>query len=128
MPRPERSSRTEKATLWRAVRTNDYGLAVLNPDPEEITLRWLHQVGEVPIGQGDTAGLDASAVVGVRVPINSAIWRGALADWYGTGSGQDDTELMQVNSYSETPDAKGRVAYREIGMKRYRGNKPIFGG
>lgn len=128
MPPPERATRRQKATLWRARGTNDYGLAILDPNPEEVTLRWVQQVGEVPIGQGDTVGLDAAAVVDTKIPVNSAIWLGALADWYGTGSGQDDTELMQVNSYSETPDAKGRVAYREIGMKRYRGNKPILGG
>ncbi len=46
------------------------------------------------------------------------MWLGELADWYGTGSVDTDDELMEVKTFSQTPDLKARVVYRTVGLMR----------
>lgn len=121
MPLPlETMDRTQKAVLWaKSTTVDDYGQPTVS-SPVEITVRWNTQQADALDSQGRPITLDASVVVDREIEIGSQMWEGELADWLGTGSGGTDSEVMEVVTYSEAKDLKGRYTRREVGLKRFR--------
>ena len=110
--------------LWTAAGFDDYGEPTRATSPVEIKVRWLIGLKEAVDPNGNVIALESQAVVDRVIKAGSILWLGALADWYGTGSGGDDTELMRVAIYDETPDLKGRGKHRVVGLQRYRDSLP----
>jgi len=115
----------QKAVLWTAqtVRgrklVDAYGEAKVNA-PVEIDVRWVFGRSEVLDSSGTAVAVDATAEVEQEVPEGSQMWLGALEDWLGTGSGDEDSGLMYVKAYNEALDIKGRVAARTVGLMYFR--------
>lgn len=127
MPAPEQTNRYQKAVLWMASGTDDYGQPK-TVAPVEIRVRWITKRTQVNDPQGNAVSLDATAVVDRKISPGSVMWLGEYADFLGTGSGSasDDTELHEVKTYDETPDLKGRLVYRTVGLARYRDALPTL--
>ena len=90
-------------------------------------MRWNTRRNRALDPQGNTILLDASAVVEREIPVGSIVWLGELAEWSGTGSGDVETELMEVKTYRETPDVRNGEVRRVIGMMKYKGVLPTIG-
>ena len=121
MPPQEESHRLQKAVLWAKAGTDDYGQHTVG-DPVEIDVRWNARRRETADPKGNPLVLDADAVVDRVIAVGSRMWLGELADWLGTGSGADDEEIMEVMTYSETPDVKNRFSTRTVGLAHFRGS------
>jgi hypothetical protein len=79
-------------------------------DPVEIMVRWENKRDESISAKGEPIGIDATVQLGQRVYPGDLMWLGAMSDWVGTGSDNQDNEIMQVDSYDEIPDIKGRTS------------------
>ena len=130
MPAPERSDLLQYAILWPILAVID-GEPKLGPvvelAPPTNGVRWNSSRSEAKDSKGQKVSLDATAVVNQKIDVDSLIWLGSLAEWYGTGSGTSsvpDTEVMQVVSYKEVPDLKNRESMKTIGMMRWMGASP----
>lgn len=132
MPHPETAYRTQKALLWPASGFDAYGQPKVG-EPVELLVRWNAKRREATDPQGNSIMLDATVVVDREVAVGGTMWLAAdqspgsgtaLSQWYGTGSGDVDDEVMRVAIYSETPDLKGRVARRTVGLQRFRDTLP----
>lgn len=119
MPAPETNARHQKAVLWPFTGVNNHGAPTVG-DPEQIIVRWVHSKRETLDPQGNTIALDATVIVDEDIAIGSEMWLGELEDWYGTGTAPDDSEVMTVKTFNKTPDIKGRVFRRELGLMRKR--------
>jgi hypothetical protein len=119
MPQPELANRTQRAVLWPMLGYDAYGQATVGP-PVEILVRWDTKRRETLDREGNSIALDATAVVDRRIDIGSRMWLGPISEWLGTGSLEEDTHsgVMEVRSYSETPDIKGRFTFRVVGLMR----------
>lgn len=117
MPAPEVSFLRQKAVLLPATGTDDYGRKSVGT-AVEIDCRWINKRSEVLAPNGQTIAVDATVIVKREIPIGSVLWLGRLADWAGTGFGEDDGTLMESVSYNETPDLKARVTRRTVGLIR----------
>lgn len=124
MPPLETSSLFQKAVLFPRTGTDRYGQPTTG-SAVEIPCRWKTERREVVTSTGDTIGLDATVTVDRKIAIGSLMWLGTLKDWNASGSspGISDTELHEVKVYDETPDIKGRAAYRDVGLMRYLNSK-----
>ena len=127
MPAPERSELLQNAVLWTFLGMVD-GEPLLAP-PVELTYPTGLRFDTVRVDTKDSKGqkitLDGTAIVNQQIPVNSLLWIGTLADWYGSGSiTVPDSEVMQVVKYDETPDLKNREATKTIGLMRWRGKAP----
>ena len=131
-PPPELAWLTDKAVLWLASgysyrgqpKTDDSGDVLRESEPEEINCRWEATLSEGGGAQRMASLYDARVRVDRFIPEGSILWKGDLADWYGTGSGDPDGELMRVVKLDESKDLKGKVTGRIVGLKRYRGSLP----
>lgn len=125
MPPPELAHRHQKAVLWSAQEVRGrtvvdaYGEPKVNA-PIEIWVRWVFGRTEITGTDGNTVAVDATAVVDRRIPEGSNMWLGSLADWLGTGSGDEETEVMYVQISSTAHDIKGRVVARTVGLMYFR--------
>lgn len=117
MPAPETNARHQKAVIWPALGYDTDGRVKVGA-PEEITVRWVTHRGEATDGLGHTISLDARVVVNQEVRVGSVMWLGCLADWVGTGSGGDDSELHRVVRFNHTKDIKGRAIRRTCDLRR----------
>jgi hypothetical protein len=124
MPPIEKADLHEAALLWVKVATDNYGNHTVSASPTQIRVRWEHGSMEGFDPASDAVKFDASAVVDRLVEIGSLMRLGTLADWVGTGSGEDDNGLMQVVDYYETPDLKARHRRRVVGLMRYKDRIP----
>lgn len=109
----------QKIVLWPFVSYDSYGGFIVGP-AHELSARWSRNRRETIDAQGTKIALDATVVVAQKIIVGSLVWLGELADWLGTGSAGDDSELMQVATYSETPDLRNKFIRREIGLVRYK--------
>ena len=128
----------QRAVLWPATGASDaYGQTLVD-FPVEISVRWLSERKPVLSAEGRTVTLDSGAIVDRRIPADSWMWLGTLEQWYsgqgaysvygsgtapgapvhGTGSAAFDPQIMEVMQYVESPDIKGRAAYREVHLIR----------
>lgn len=127
MPALESSYRRQTAVLWEVYAVDKFN-EPLRDTPVEIDVRWNTRQSEAADAQGNRVVLDATAVVGRAIPVGSLMWLGELADFVGTGTGSsgDDTEIMEVMTYSETPDLKARNVRREVGLAYFRDTMPAL--
>lgn len=118
MPPLETTSLIHKAVLWKSTSrlTRDGRKKV--EAPIQIKCRWEKVRRQSINGAGAIVGTVATVVVDREAPDGSILWLGELDDWYGTGSGHDEGELMEVVSYEEVSDIKGRNVRREVGLVR----------
>jgi hypothetical protein len=123
MPPLETDDLVHKAVLWGRAGTDRYGRPKVGA-PEELDVRWNWRRTEATDQAGNEVALDADVAVDRRIAPGSKMWRGELADWYGTGSAGDDSELMEVVTYQEVDDVKGRETRRTVGLKRYEDKLP----
>jgi len=119
MPGLETNDLLQQAVLMPFIGYDSYGQPAVGA-PVQINVRWLTKRREVVDAKGNTVAFDAIAIVGQRIDLGSHLWLGQLADWVGTGSGSShlDQELMEVKTYYETPDIKGRAIRRQVGLMR----------
>ena len=77
--------------------------------------------------QGNPVAVDAVVVVNTDIPMGSQMWLGELADWYGSGSGTNDDEVMWVVRQINVPDIKNRVARREVWLSKAQDGPGVIG-
>lgn len=126
MPHQETAYRRQTAVLWECTgkdRTNEPILS----SPREIKVRWNNDQSSMLDESNTVVRVDALVETTCDVPVDSILWLGCLEDWYGTGSGSDESQLMQVRLFQKTPDLKGRAFYRRAGLLRFRGVLPTGG-
>lgn len=123
MPAFETMDLEQVAVLWGKSGTDDYGQPT-TATAIEIPVRWLTKRDEVVDAQGNTIALDATVVVERQIAVGSLMALGNLSYWVGTGSAGDESEVMEVVTYEETPDLKGREIRRSVGLKRFRDALP----
>ena len=124
MPSPEIADLHQKAVLWPAGGIDAYGEVLRSSPPVEIDVRWVLSREKYQDAQGNTVMLDGYVAVDRKIAIDSILWRGRLANWSGTSPLVNADELMQVRTYEEIPDVKGREVRRLVGVVRYRGELP----
>ena len=117
MPAIEQSDRHQKAVLWPANGYDNNGRPTVG-SPKEIRVRWLTNQTRVQDAQGNTISIDGTAIVDLKIAVGSQMWLGELEDWLGVGSGGTDNEMMEVKTYADTPDIKGRFTMRTVGLMR----------
>lgn len=123
MPAPEESGRTVDAVLWTAGAPDRYGQPTVN-DPIDICVRWNTKRRQAYDANGNLIALDATVVVDIQIPIGSLMWKGCLDDWMTPGTGTSAEEVMEVVTYGETDDIRGRESRRTVGLRKYRGSIP----
>lgn len=121
MPAPETSNRYQTAVLWPTTTPDAFGQLQVG-SPIEIRVRWNTKRSEAQGPNGGTITLDGQASVLQDIAIGSHMWLGTLEDFYGTGSGsaEEDTEVMRVATFNATPDIKNRYQQRTVGLQRLR--------
>lgn len=137
MPDIEGQAREQDAVLW-PFRAFDSQGGILLDDMVELNaadgngVRWKWTRTEMMDPQRATVTVDATVVVAVDrdVPVDSLIWLGSAADLSGTAGSFDEAPsgLCQVKAQRWTPDIKGRVTRRTLGVVRYRGRFPTGAG
>lgn len=125
MPPIETADLHQAAVLWEQSGTDRYGATTVSDTPVEIPTRWEYKREEVRAADGSTILIDAVVVVDRSVPVGSNLWLGELADWYGTGSAGDDTEVMEVITSSAIPDIKNRNMRRVLKLRRLKDTPAI---
>lgn len=116
----------QKAVLWSKSGTDRYG-DPLRGSPSEISVRWVVTHRQASDPQGNPITIDAQVSTSQDIVVGSVMWLGELADWYGSGSGGVDDEVMEVVTRNRVPDLKGRVTRYEYGLAKYRDTLPTAG-
>lgn len=124
MPPLETMDLTELAVYFLPGR-DKYG-DTTRGEPVEIMTRWETGRREVTSPDGTPMALDCTLAVCRELKKGGLLWFGCLDDWLGTGSGQVDQEkeLLEVKTYSEAKDLKGRYVRREVGLAFFRHTTP----
>ena len=94
---------------------------------EETFVQWDYCQKEMADPNGNKVIVESTAVVSKRITVGSILWKGSEDQWYGaegSGTWTDDRELMEVITYEEIQDTKGRNILRTIGMNKYRNTLP----
>ena len=125
MPFQEQSHRTQHALLWPRSGDDAYGEPTVS-SVVQLRVRWNDTRAQASDAQGNPVTLSAEVHVDRNIKPGSVMWLGTLAEWLGTGSNQDDTEVMEVVSYNSVNDLKGRVAHHSVSLARYRGTLPTL--
>lgn len=118
MPSLEQMDRNQWALWWDPVGVDEHNRRTFRP-PAAFRVRWVQKRRELTNAQGDTLVTDGTVVLGRDIPVGSLLWLGEEADWYGTGSNNEDDRVMEVISVDKTPDLKGRVTRYEATVMRY---------
>ena len=112
MPAIELSSRHQYAVLWVANGVDDYGNVTV-ASPVEVKVRWVWGRKDSLNAQGVTIALDAQVTVDRSIPVESVMRLGKLKNLPITLD-----NLTNLVSCDETPDVKGRVFCRVVGLVR----------
>ena len=125
MPPFETMDRFQTAVLWEATHPDTFGQPRVAA-PVEIQVRWKWREALMRDAQGNPVTVDATVVVAQVVPVGSILLLGELTDWYGTGSGsaEQDNQLMEVVSAPETPSIHNRFMRRTLGLAYYKDALP----
>ena len=129
MPPPETFHRHDRMLLWRKVGNNRYGNPIVS-SPEELMVRWEDGQKDVRKPDGTFITVDATVVVNIDIEMGSTVWLApnktysALEQFMGSGSGVEDTDIMEVVTRDITPDLKGRVKRRVLGVARFKQDRP----
>ena len=120
MPDIETQGRHQRAVLWEAADLDNYAKPTIS-EAVEILVKWNEQRQESLDAQGNTIAIDATAVVGRHIEVDSIMKLGTIEDL-----GEAPTGLMMVSTYSETRDIKGRGIFRSVGLIRYGDTLPTI--
>lgn len=131
-PRPETADRHRKAVLWPvsvAGVTAD-GTRVISSTPIQLDVRWQTGETEALDPQGAPIAVDATVVVDQVITTGGIMWLGALLDLPGTANPLErwpTGDIMQVITFNESYDIKGRVPRRVVGLMRLSDTFPTTG-
>ena len=123
MPPFEEMDRLQPAVYWPNAGYSSTA-QVIRGEPVQIDVRWVWKRTYQRSADGDSIPCDAQVVTGIKIPPGSYMWLGKLADWYGTGSGEPEVELMQVVTCDETPDIKNRFKRYTASLAFYKDSTP----
>ncbi len=123
MPAMEQSGRYQAAVLWPKAGQDRYS-EPLRGAAVELRVRWNTTRREVIDSAGNRISLDAEVVLDRLVTVGSLFWLGTLQEFNATGSADNGVEIMEVVSYEETFDDKGRASEKVAGLKRFRATLP----
>lgn len=123
MPSMETAFRRQFAVLWPKDGYDGHGEPTVG-EPVELRVRWNNKQRLAYDAQGNPVAVDAVVIVDQEIEVGSSMWEGQLADWYGTGSAGDDSGVMEVVTYNETPDIKNRFKRRTVGLTFYKDTLP----
>lgn len=96
-----------------------YGRPIV-AEPVEIDCRWVRQYGVVETSSSDqtarhgTTEILATVVVDREITVGSGMWKGSLDSWYGVGSANNNSDVLEVAAYIEADDVRGRETYRAV--------------
>lgn len=124
MPAPEQDYRFQTAQLWRRVARNDRYANPLVRSREELKVRWESTDAQIIGPNGQPISLDVMAVVLCDVEIGSMMWLGCAGDL--PDSGVPTSDIMEVISFKNTPDDKGRFYRKVAGLKRFTDKFPVI--
>lgn len=127
MPPLETIGRVHKAVWWRRVGTDAYDKAVVTPSPSEVSVLWIDSKKDVLDPNGQKVTTEAQLQLNFEVKVGDLFWKGELEDFYGTGSGNPETQVMEVVKSSTTPDIKGRNTAYDASLIRFKGSLPQRG-
>lgn len=119
MPSPEDYDVVDPAVLWAKSTTDRYGNVVFS-SPVQIDVYWNQRRTMMRAPDGSKVAVDAQVAVDREVEVGSKMWLGELADWYGTGSGGQDDEVMEVVAYTDSADLKQIDTRRVVGLARFK--------
>ena len=125
MPALDVNERRQSAVLWPVSAYDEYGKPTVGTY-EDIRVRWITGRKASLDSKGNTIALDAQAVVGQVIEVDSRMWLApdntysAIEQWLGSGSSGDETETYIVVKYDETPDGKNRDIRRTVGLAKYK--------
>lgn len=123
MPRPENSSRYQKAVLWAAGVANgvdDYGEQKVSA-AAELDVRWEERRQEALDPNGETIAVDAVAVVDQDIVVGSIMWLGDIDD-----VATPPVDLKQVVAFNKIPDVKGGRFRQTVGLIRFSNKLPTL--
>jgi hypothetical protein len=120
MPPLERSMLHSKAVVWSGVTVDRDGDPKLDPQPREIDARVVWGQRQMLTPQGGLAPVDAQLETDEELAVGEVVWDGRLADFDPDG----DFTLMEVATYSSTPDVKGRESKLRYGLVYFRASLP----
>lgn len=124
MPSPEIASLTDDAVLWSFAGHSPTGEPKVST-PIQIECRWMWKKTQATDATGNTVMLDATVIVDREIDDGSILWLGTLDQWEDSGSEESNPELVEVKSYKEVKDIRGRESYRELGCSFYKGRLPV---
>lgn len=113
------------AVYWEATGLYDNFGNPARSEPVEIACDWQDTLNVASGQRGGTQGFDATVMTDIKLKVGSLMWLGELEDWYGTGSGTYDTELLTVERVTTMSDPRGRVDCYSSGLRR---NKDLPSG
>lgn len=125
MPPMESSNLPHRLVYWAKGAVNEFDEATVSA-PVEIRARWSFGRADALDAQGNKIGVDATAVLNRDVAIGDQLWKAPLNDtdaleqWYGTGSGGSDDEVMVVVNFDRVEDLKGRNVSRVAMLKKFK--------
>lgn len=119
----ETGYRRQKAVLWVVSGNDDYNEQTVD-EPVELMVRWTNIEEDALAPDGRVVRVTAMAVVDRDIRPGSLMWLGELTNWRGTGSNDEDVELMEVVQLKKVPGLKGRKIRRTVTMMRYKGALP----
>lgn len=114
----ETSELNQRAVLWAASGTDNYGEHTVNA-ATEIAARWESGLAEAVGAQGAVIASSGTVVVDREIAVGSILWKGKLCD-----VPTPKTNLHQVIDYQETPDVKARNYRRVVTLARYSDELP----
>lgn len=124
MPSIERRERFQKAVLWEKTDGfDDYGRPRVS-SPVQIHVRWKYVRKQSVNKEGVPIAVDATVVVDRYIPEGSILWLGELIDWVGTGSNDNENQLMEVLTFHNTPDIRNRHTRRTVDLAFYKSVLP----
>jgi hypothetical protein len=129
MPALETSDLLQSAVLWPFSGSYDpYGQPTVAA-PVAVEVRWVDKRMEALDPKGDTITVDGFAIVDRHVDVGSLMWLGCpdglvteedvVPPKHNWGS------LVQVKTYNNTPDVRGREQRRKVGLMRWKDELPV---
>lgn len=125
MPDIEDCDREQDAVLWEASGFGQYGRPTVKEPVELLAyrgegVRWVEDRSQTTDAFGNAVTVDATVVVGRDIPVGSNLYLGTLEDYLVLGTSGDREALVEVVSFTRTPDLKSRSFRRECKVRYFR--------